>query len=129
MQNDILSNALSNLMNSQAKGKKTVLVRPTSKLIKKVLAIMNENGYLGEIKFEEDGRGNRFEVNLIGTINKCGPIKPRFSVKKDNFEKFEKMFLPARNFGMLIVSTQQGIMTHNAAKNKGIGGKLLAYCY
>ena len=129
MQNDILSDALSNIMNSQSKGKKSVRIRQTSMLLKKVLKILNENGYIGEVKTEEDAKGNRFEVQLIGTINKCGAIKPRFPAKKDGFEKFEKMFLPARNFGIIIVSTQQGIMTHENAKNKEIGGKLLAYCY
>ncbi|MBN2454630.1 30S ribosomal protein S8 [Candidatus Woesearchaeota archaeon] len=129
MQNDILSDALSNIMNSQAKGKKSIRIKPASMLLKKVLSILNENGYIGEVKVEEDSRGNKFEVQLIGTINKCGAIKPRFPAKKDGFEKFEKIFLPARNFGIIIVSTQQGIMTHESAKNKGIGGKLLAYCY
>ena len=60
---------------------------------------------------------------------KCGAIKPNFSVKKDGFEKFEKRYLPAKDFGVLIVSTSQGIMTHVEAKEKKLGGKLIAYVY
>ena len=48
---------------------------------------------------------------------------------KDEFEKFEKRYLPAKNFGILIVTTPEGIMTHNEAKERGIGGRLLAYMY
>jgi small subunit ribosomal protein S8 len=127
MLNDTLSNALSKIMNNELRGKKSVTIKPTSKLVKGVLTILNENGYLGEISHEESKM--KITAQLMGAINKCGSIKPRFSVKKNDFERFERKFLPAKNFGVLIITTQQGIMTHKQAKNKGIGGKLLAYCY
>ena len=46
-----------------------------------------------------------------------------------DFEKYEKRFLPAKDFGIIIMTTPQGIMTHIEAKKKSTGGKLLAYCY
>ena len=49
--------------------------------------------------------------------------------KKADFEKFERRYLPAKDMGILIVSTPAGIMTHVEAKKKGLGGRLLAYCY
>ncbi len=66
---------------------------------------------------------------LLGKVNKCGAIKPRFSVKKGGFEKFEKRYLPAKNFGMIIVSTSKGLMMHDEAKKKGLGGRLISYVY
>ena len=69
------------------------------------------------------------KVNLIGKINNCGVIKPRFAIKSDEFEKFEKRFLLAKDFGIIIVSTNQGLITHREAKKKKIGGKLMAFCY
>ena len=50
-------------------------------------------------------------------------------MKKDGFEKFERRYLPAKGFGILIVSTSIGMMTNEEAKIKMIGGKLLAYVY
>jgi small subunit ribosomal protein S8 len=50
-------------------------------------------------------------------------------VKRDGFEKYEKRFLPAFNYGILIVTTPNGVMTHEDAKKEGIGGRLLAYVY
>ena len=129
MMNDILANALSNVFNADKVGKEFCIVHPTSKIVKKVLDILQDNHYLGEIKYTEDNKGGIFKVILIGKINKVGVIKPRFSLKNDNFKKFEKRFLPAQDFGLLIVSTSEGIMTHYQAKEKKIGGKLLAYCY
>ena len=129
MLNDPLANALSNILNKENAKTKECLIKPSSKIIKEVLKIMKDNYYVGEFKETEDSKGNILRINLLNNINKCGVIKPRFSVKKDGYEKFEKRFLPAKDFGILIVSTPQGIMTNNEAKKKSIGGKLLAYCY
>ncbi len=127
--NDILANALSNIINAERVGKEFCIVKPTSKVIKKVLDILHENHYIGEIKYIENNKGGIYKINLIGKINNVGVVKPKFSVKSGGFEKFEKRFLPAQDFGLLVVSTSQGIMTHYQAKEKKIGGKLLAFCY
>lgn len=127
--NDPLANALSTILNSDKVGKKEVLIKPTSNMIKRILQLMQDNKYVGAFTETEDTKGNYLTLNLLGNINNCSVIKPRHAVNKDEFEKFEKRFLPAKNFGMLIVSTPEGIMTHNEAKEKKIGGKLLAYCY
>ena len=129
MLNDSLANALSNILNKENARTKECLIKPSSKIIKEVLKIMKDNYYIGEFKEIEDSKGNILSVQLLNKINKCGVVKPRFSVKKDGYEKFEKRFLPAKDFGILIVSTPLGIMTNNEAKKKSIGGKLLAYCY
>ena len=129
MLNDPLANALSNILNKENARTKECLIKPSSKIIKEILNIMKDNYYVGEFKEIEDSKSNMLSVQLLNKINKCGVIKPRFSVKKDGYEKFEKRFLPAKDFGILIVSTPQGIMTNDDAKKKFIGGKLLAYCY
>ena len=129
MLNDPLSNVLSIINNAEQKAVKQCSIKPASKLIGKVLDIMNSKQYLGSYSVIDDGRGSIVQVNLIGAINKCGTIKPRFSVQTGSYEKFEKRYLPAKDFGILIVSTPKGIMTHAEAKAMGLGGRLLAYCY
>ena len=37
--------------------------------------------------------------------------------------------LPAQDFGILVLSTNQGVMSHQKARELKIGGKLLAYVY
>lgn len=129
MLNDPLANALSKILNSERLGKDLVVVKPFSKVIRNIFRILNEKGFLGEFKEVEDGAGNYVEISLLGRINKCGAVKPRYSVKSDGFEKFERRYLPAKDFGVLLVSTNQGIMTHIDAKKKKLGGILLGYCY
>ena len=129
MLNDPLAAALAKIFNAEKVGKREVLLKPASKMIKKVLTLMNDYNYLGVFEEVENGKGGELKVNLLGNINKCGVIKPRFSTQKKDFEKWEKRYLPAKDFGIILVSTPKGIMTHNQAKEKNTGGKLLAYCY
>ena len=123
--NDPLSNVLSHITNVERLNKKEVLVSNNNKTIRKVLDLMRENHYIGS--YEEEGRGLR--ISLLGKINKVNVIKPRFSVKLEDYDKFEKRYLPAKGFGFLIISTNKGIMIHDEAKEKKLGGRLIAYCY
>ena len=129
MLNDPLANMMSLILNKEMIGKRDCLIKPVSKIIKELLMVMKENGYVGEFKEVKDSRGDYIKLGLIGNINKCGVIKPRYSIKNKEFEKFEKRYLPAKDTGILFVSTPGGIMTHYDAKTKKIGGRLLAYCY
>lgn len=127
--NDTLAAGLSKIMNAERIGRKECIVAPSSKTIKKVLELMNQEHYIGSFEEVESSRGKSLKVNLIGGINDCGVIKPRFSVKRENMEKYEKRYLPAKDFGFLIVSTTEGLMPHTKAKKKNLGGRLIAYCY
>ena len=127
--NDPLANTMSKIHCHETLGRKECELKPISKLIKEILKILNKEGYVGEYKEIDDRKGGFAILNLIGKINKCGAIKPRHAVSVDSFEKFEKRYLPAKNFGILLVSTPNGIMTHTGAKEKKIGGRLLVYCY
>ena len=129
MQNDPLAATLAKILNAERVGKREVVIKPASKMIKKILTIMNEHKYIGSFEAIEDGKGGVLKINLLGNINKCGVVKPRFSTKKNGFEKWEKRYLPAKDFGLLLVSTPKGVITHNEAKTQETGGKLLAYCY
>ena len=129
MLNDPLANVLSHVFNSETMGKEECFIKPDSKLVRAVLEILKKADYIKSYEVVEDKRGGLIKVTLSGNINKCGVIKPRFSVKRDGYEKYEKRFLPAANFGFLIVSTPKGIMVHKEAIKENLGGKLLAYCY
>lgn len=128
MRHDLLSDALSAIKNGDRVGKKEA-VTSASTLIKDVLIIMQKKGYIGNFEYIDDGRGGKFKIQLLGNVNSCGSIRPRFAVKKDEYEKYDRRFLPSAGFGILIVSTSKGVMFHEEAKDNGLGGKLLAYVY
>ena len=125
---DLIADALSAIKNAERVGKKEVEVK-ASKLIGNILKVMKDEGYIKEYEFIDDGKGGKFRIALLGKIINCNVIKPRFSVRKDEFEKWEKRFLPAFDTGILILTTSKGVMTHKRAKEIGIGGKLLCFVY
>lgn len=65
----------------------------------------------------------------MGRINKCVPVKPRYSVTVDEFEKWAKLFLPAKGIGILVVTTPKGVVSHIDAVQQKTGGRLLGYVY
>ncbi|MBI2499261.1 30S ribosomal protein S8 [Candidatus Woesearchaeota archaeon] len=127
--NDPLSNALSKINNAQKVGKLTCTIYPSSKIIMEILNILKKAGYILDYKENKTSKGNILDVTLANKINNCKVIKPRYQVKLQDIEKFEKRFLPAKGFGILIISTPKGILTHHEVKEKNIGGRLIAYCY
>ena len=129
MMNDTLATALSAINNYDRTGKKTIDINPSSKVIEKVLTIFNEQGFVGQFEKLTEAKGGFLRLHLLGNLNKCGVIKPRFAVKIGDFEKFEKRYLPAKGVGILIISTSKGFMTNYEAFDKKIGGRLIAYCY
>jgi small subunit ribosomal protein S8 len=126
---DTLSNGLTSLVNNEMRNKRDCIITPASKLLGRVLRVLQLNGYIGEFEFIEDGRSGKFKVQLLGRINKCGAIKPHYPVGADAFEKWEKTYLPAREMGILVVSTSTGVISHKEAKGKNVGGRLLAFVY
>ncbi|HDM25138.1 30S ribosomal protein S8 [Euryarchaeota archaeon ex4484_162] len=129
MLNDPLSDAMSTIKNAEQKGKKECIIKPASKVIGGVLKVLKEEGYIKEFELIEDGKAGVFKVTLNGVINDCGVIKPRYPVKYIELEKWENRYLPARDFGILILTTTNGIISQKKAKKDNIGGKLLAYAY
>ena len=129
MQNDPLNDAMSVMKNAAENGQSECIIEPSSKLIGRVLKVMQDNGYINQFEYVEDGKAGKFRVMLKGAINDCGVIKPRYSVKVADIEKYEARFLPAQDFGVLIFTTTNGVVAQDRAKELGIGGKLLAYVY
>jgi len=114
--------------NAENIGKKNCMV-PVSKLVKTTLDILKDKNYIGEFELVEKGVNKWYKITMLGKINKSQAIRPRFSVKSKNIEKWEQRFLPSVNFGILVISTPQGLLTQNEMKKQNIGGRLLAYVY
>jgi len=129
---DTLANALASIMNAEMRAKQEVVIMPASRLIANVLRVMQKEGYVGEFEYIDDGRWGKIRVRLLGRINKTGVIKPRYSVSYRDLLKMPewlRKYLPSRDIGILILSTSQGVMSHQEAIKKGIGGVVLAYVY
>ncbi|XP_006353292.1 40S ribosomal protein S15a-1-like [Solanum tuberosum] len=109
----VLNDALKNMYNAEKRGKRQVMIRPSSKVIIKFLIVMQKHGYIGEFEYVDDHRSGKIVVELNGRLNKCGVISPRFDVGVKEIE----------------LTTSAGIMDHEEARRKNVGGKVLGFFY
>ena len=126
---NILANLLVTIDNTESRRKSECIVLPTSKLAINVLNTLKKDGYIKNFEYLDDKRGGKFRIQLFAKISKCGAITPRFKVKKDEFTGWEQQYLPSYSSGMLLVTTNQGVMSHHEAINKNLGGFLIGYVY
>ncbi|AWR97297.1 30S ribosomal protein S8 [Acidianus sulfidivorans JP7] len=127
-----LSNALVTLYNNEVRRNKQAILTPASKLVISALRAIQKEGYIGEFEYIDDGRWGKVVVQLLGRINKCGPITPRYSLKyRDmiNLPQHIRSYLPSKEIGAIIVSTSKGVMTHKEAARQRLGGIALGYIY
>merc|ERR1711883_7640 len=109
---DSLANALKSINNAEKRGKRQVLLRPSSKVIVRFLTVMMKHGYIGEFEIIDDHRSGKIVVNLTGRLNKCGVISPRFDMAVRDLDSWTTNLLPSRQFGFIVMTTSGGIMDH-----------------
>lgn len=123
MSQDIISDALNQIMNAKKAKKTELVVNKNSRLLRNVLDIAKEAGHLD---YESEGRNLKINIKKL---NEFKAIKPRYTVSVGKIDSYVRRYLPAKNFGFLILSTNQGLIKHNEAEEKNIGGCLIAYIY
>jgi len=126
MSHDTVADALNMMKNAKKAKKVQIKVKIFSNVLIEILKIMKQEGAIK--KYKIDSKENDLVIHL-GDFSECKAIKPRFSCEKTQIEKYRRRYLPGRNLGIMILSTNKGLMTHEEAEKEGIGGCLIAYFY
>eukprot|EP01003_Olkasia_polycarbonata_P007910 NODE_948_length_647_cov_509.797659_g877_i0.p1 GENE.NODE_948_length_647_cov_509.797659_g877_i0~~NODE_948_length_647_cov_509.797659_g877_i0.p1 ORF type:complete len:131 (+),score=24.50 NODE_948_length_647_cov_509.797659_g877_i0:108-500(+) len=124
-----LNDALKNIASAERKGKRQVMIRPSSKVIVKFLRTMQKHGYIGDFEIVDDHRAGKIIVELNGRLNKTGVISPRYNCQLGEIEKWVCNVLPSRQFGYVVLTTSKGIMDHEEARKRHAGGRVLGFFY
>jgi ribosomal protein S8 len=124
MSQDIVADGMNQIMNAKRARKNSVKVKMYSKLLLSILAIGKLKGHIKDYRV----KGDHLEIEF-DKLNACRAIKPRYMVKEKMIQKYVKRYLPARDIGVLIISTSKGLMTHQTAQQKNLGGSVIAYFY
>jgi small subunit ribosomal protein S8 len=124
MSPDIIADCLNQMMNAKKAGHDKVRVKKHSKFLANILAIGKLRGYVKDYKVE----GTEMSINF-DKLNFCKAVKPRYVVRTETIDKYVRRYLPGRGLGILIISTSQGLMAHQTAIERKIGGSVIAYFY
>ena len=126
MSQDVVADGLNMIRNANIAGKENLEIKRISNLLIEILKIMKQKGAIK--KYKINAKEKSVEIT-IGELNECKAIKPRFTAKKDQIEKYRRRYLPAKNIGTVLVSTNKGLLTHEEAFEENIGGSMIAYFY
>ncbi|MAG11118.1 30S ribosomal protein S8 [Candidatus Pacearchaeota archaeon] len=126
MSHDVVADGLNMIWNARKARKNSVKINKISTLLIEILKIMKQKNTIK--KYKINSKDKSMEIT-IGDLTECKAIKPRFTCKIEQIEKYRRRYLPARNIGTIIISTNKGLLTHEEAQQKKIGGSLIAYFY
>jgi ribosomal protein S8 len=125
MSQDIVADGLNQIMNCKRIEKRELTLKRYSKVLINLLEMMKVEGHLD---YTLDKEEKKLSIRLI-KLNECRAIKPRYYVGYADIEKYLRRFLPSRNFGTLVISTNNGLMKHKEAFDNKLGGAIIAYFY
>lgn len=125
---DRFADAINTIKTNEYVGREECIVYSTT-LLKRVLDVMKENGYIDGYEEFNQRYAKMLKIKLSKRINNIGVIKPRHATTHLRIMEFEQRYIPSKDFGILIISTPKGIITNHQAREKNVGGRLLAYVY
>ncbi|KAJ8761520.1 hypothetical protein K2173_001655 [Erythroxylum novogranatense] len=123
----ILNDALRTIVNAERRGKATVELQPISTLMSSFLGIMKNKGYVKNFQVHDLHRVGRITVELQGRVTDCRAITFRQDLKAKEIEKYRLRALPSKQWGYVVITTPDGVLDHEEALRRNVGGQVLGY--
>ncbi|PPD83511.1 hypothetical protein GOBAR_DD19567 [Gossypium barbadense] len=84
-------------------------------------------GYIKNFEVHDPHRVGRITVDLQGRVNDCRALTYRQDIKAKDIEKYKTLKLPTRQWGYVVISTPDGVLDHEEAIRRNVGGQVLGY--
>lgn len=123
---DPIADMLTRIRNGQhAKHQQVTL--PSSIMKQDIARVLKEEGYIQDFRVEV-GESNMSSMTIDLKYFQCKPVIERIRrISRPGLRIYRsaKELAPVPGFGIAILSTSKGIMTHAAAKKSNIGGEVI----
>lgn len=129
--NDPIADMLTRVRNANQAGHEKVSM-PSSKKLVEIARIMKEEGFVAGYDVVKSQPVDKLEVTLKYGDNKDKTIRGIKRISKPGLRIYAgKDDLPRvlGGLGCAIISTSSGVMTDRDARQKGVGGEVMAYIW
>lgn len=121
-----LADALAKINNAQRAQKTSVVIRD-AKMLREVCRVLAEEGYIEQYAQATEDEKPVIRIALKYYQNEPVINKMRM-ISRPGLRVYSKATrVPVRGFGVTVISTPQGIMSHKKAKEMNLGGELLFF--
>ena len=127
---DPIADMLTRIRNANQRKHATVLV-PSSKIKLEILRVLKEEGYISDFAKIEDEKQGMISITLK-YVEKTPVIKGLKRISKPGLKVYAKRNeLPKvlNGLGVAVVSTSGGVMSDREARQKNLGGEVLAFVW
>jgi small subunit ribosomal protein S8 len=128
---DPIADMLTRLRNANSAGKETVAM-PSSKKLVEIARVIKEEGYVTDFEVIDGKPRASLEITLKYGEKKARTIRGIRRISKPGLRIYAgKDDLPRvlGGLGTAIISTSQGVMADRTARQKGVGGEVVAYIW
>jgi small subunit ribosomal protein S8 len=108
--------------------RKAKVIMPASKMKARIAEVLKDEGFVGAISSEEDGKQGLLSIELRYDNNNHNAIQGIRRVSKPGQRTYARHTgLPRvrSGLGIAILTTSKGVMTEREARKQGLGGELL----
>jgi small subunit ribosomal protein S8 len=132
MYTDPIADFLTRIRNANMARLKTVEI-PGSNTKRAMTAILFDQGYIANYKFEDDGKQGVIKIALkYNQSTKVPAITKIDRASRPGLRKYSsatEMPRVLNGLGIAIVSTSRGVITDKEARKENVGGEVLCYVY
>jgi small subunit ribosomal protein S8 len=132
MYTDPIADYLTRIRNASSAQLKMVEI-PASNVKKAMTAILFDQGYISNYKFEEDDKQGVIKIALkYNSSTKVPAITKIDRASRPGLRKYAgaaDMPRVLNGLGIAIISTSKGVITDKEARKENVGGEVLCYVY
>lgn len=121
--NDTISDLLTRISNAKNAGKASLSL-PYSKIKMGILEVLKTEGYIGTYSKQE----HNISIDLSGSSKDFTKIRRLSRPGRREYVKSKNIPFP-KGYGLVILSTPQGVLSGRNAKKSGTGGELICEVY